>query len=313
MHNLLRYYRQNKRKVIYTVLFIIFIFLIIQNAGKLFYTNTNSNENYVRNENNQIKDYSSESKSIISGGKVKEEYKNTYGNLIDTFLKYCSDSKIEEAYKLISEECKKEQFPNVNEFRKNYINIKFSGNKTCSFQSWSKLSNIYYIKIFENSLSTGQVNTEYGEDYIRVIEENNQNKLNINSFIGRRDIKSNTEQNGLKISINYSKMYKDYEIYNITITNYTKKTILLDSRRDDESIYLLNKKDVKLNSWIHENNEEDLIVQAGETKDINIKFGFVYNENQELRQMSFSNIVLDYQNYITNNDYNEFTEINLQL
>ena len=313
MHNFIRYCRQNRKQIIYYVLFIIFILLIIHNAGKLFYPSTDSNEEYIKKENSQTKDYSKESESIISGGKVKEEYKNTYGNLIDTFLKYCSDSKIEEAYNLISEECKKEQFPNINEFRKNYINIKFNGNKTYSFQSWSNKSNIYYIKIFENSLATGKASSDYGEDYIRIIKENNSNKLNINSFIGKRNITNSAEKDGIKISINYSNMYKDYETYNITIINNTKNAILLDSKKDDKSVYIVNKKNVKLNSWIHENEENDLIIQSGETKNINIKFGFVYNEDQELNQMCFSNIILDYQKYLSNDDYNEFTEIKIQL
>ena len=71
--------------------------------------------NFIREENQEKKldkkettsnvvSYHNESKSIISGGEVSNQYKNSFGKLIDEFYTYCINHQPEQAYELLSSE-----------------------------------------------------------------------------------------------------------------------------------------------------------------------------------------------------------------
>ena len=114
MHNLRHFYYQNKEKIWKVVLIIAFLLYIIyflneheiENSNKNLYTPNSNNVNYIDEEN---KTYIA-NQSAISGGTVTENEVQKINNTVSKFLQYCKNGKTEEAYNMISRDCKEKQY-----------------------------------------------------------------------------------------------------------------------------------------------------------------------------------------------------------
>ena len=64
---------------------------------------------------------------------------------------------------------------------------------------------------------------------------------------------------------------------------------------------------------LNENSEEQLMVRRGLTNTINIKFNKMYNPERELRGVIFSNVVLNYEDYISGTSEKNSITIKLEF
>ena len=312
MHRLLRFYRQNRMAVWVLILGIIFIILVIQVLNSISRRNMEEENRKILEEETTLSNvvsYDNQSKSIISDEDVPEQYREDFGNLIEQFFNYCTQHEPQKAYSLLSQDTIDTLYPTVEIFESLYCSEKFEGDKDFSFQSWIKSGDlyIYQVKIFDNMLATGKSNDTYYEDYVTIAPEDGEYKLNINNLIGVKNIYQSYSSDELDITVKESQVFMDYEIYSFEIKNKTDKTILLDSREDTDSTYLLDDTNNQYSALLYENNEEELILQPGETKTISIRFSDVYREGIVITQIHFSDIVLDYNTYIARNEVERTT------
>lgn len=56
------------------------------------------------------------------------------------------------------------------------------------------------------------MNHNITQDYITIVNENGQTKLNINSYIGKQQINKTQESNNVKIKVVETNVYFDYSI-----------------------------------------------------------------------------------------------------
>ena len=63
----------------------------------------------------------------------KEDIENK--KLVEQFLEYCKNNKIEEAYNLISDECKKEKYKTLADFKTNYYNKIFNKKRSVEIKN----------------------------------------------------------------------------------------------------------------------------------------------------------------------------------
>ena len=322
MNKLIRLFNQNIKKIIVGVLAIIFIFVVINVLNEVAKENNKiaqneskekNNTSSVVNKNNK-ENYEEESTSLITGEKVSDKYQDTFGKLIDNFLTACLEGNEEKAYELLSQDCKDELYPSTGIFIDKYCKDKFTGNRKYSFQVWSaKEPYIYKIKIFEDMLASGKANTDYIEDYYTITEEDGEYKLNISSFIGKVNKNFENTQNGVIVKIKHIKVYLNYLIYTLEVENQTENTVLLDRRKETDETYLVDKSGALYLALLHENIEEDLLVEPQEKKEIEIKFSCVYQDNTKIAGMVFSKVVSNYEQYKTNiEEYEEFYEIEIE-
>ena len=114
-------------------------------------------------------------------------------------------------------------------------------------------------------LSTGNARTNYIQDYYTIVKENDEYKLNISSFIGKQKYNNkDQEKYGVYINLESTSVYMDYQLYKITIKNSTENTIMLDTRKRTDQTYIENNNGVKIEALLHENKEEDLIINPEE-------------------------------------------------
>lgn len=240
--NLRRKIRESRYKILIIVIGIILFLLllnIIDNSIK------NQKEEKRNTSNNSIKQdtiYKPET-TVIQGSNIGEEQQEKNSSIIDKFISFCSEGKVEDAYNMLSEGCKEELYQSSKEnFANNYIKQVFNTKKTYHIQSWIVGEGYTYkVTFLDDILATGRNEHEI-VDYYTIVYENDEYRLNINSYVKEKILNRQVENDDLKIVINKKDIYYEYEIYEFEITNKTDKTILADTTKKQNTIYLERKK-----------------------------------------------------------------------
>ena len=312
-----RIYNQNWKQIWIIALIILFIIAIIQilnsaakNKSKV---EGNQLENTSQTENQRL--YEKESISLVSGEELTGSNKETFGKLIDEFINNCVNEKYDEAYKILSDDCKNELYPSKEIFIDQYCKPRFKKDKVIDFQLWSSGgAYIYLVKIYDNMLSAGRLSTTtYTQDYYSIVQSGQEHKINVNGYLGRVERRKETSQDNIKIIVDYSNVYMDYEIYSITVQNRGEKDILLDTREETDSVYITDENGYNYEALMYEILDEDLVIKAGEEKNITIKFSNNYNDGVEMKGIVFSKIAKDYIAYNNSDFYEDYLEISIEL
>ncbi len=294
MHKLLRFYNQNRIKVWGIILAIIFIIMLVQVLNNIAKQEMQNNSISEEETASNVVSYRNESQTIIEGGSIPKQYREEFGNIIDRFYTYCINHEPDKAYELLAPDVKEELYPTKEQFKKLYYEDKFEGDKQYSFQSWTKSSEdiyIYQVKIFDNMLLTGKSNEEYVEDFVTIVPEEDTFKLNINKYIGKKQVNKKQSNDMITAEVSIVDIYLDYKIYTFEIKNNVKDPILLDARRKNKTIYLKDKNGNKIEAFTHELAKKDLTIKSNETKNIKIKFNSVYNNQNDIMSINFIDIV----------------------
>ena len=261
----------------------------------------------------------SSSNTTIYPNIPERENKNTdTREFLYNFMEECNEGNVETAYNLLSTDCKEEMFPNIEEFKNNYVNIVFNTKKTYDIQPWiANKYSIYKISIYPNALETGNINdNEEINSYYTVVKENDEYKLNLNNFIVKESLGIENSNENITINVICRKVYMDYEEYEIKITNKTSKTILMDGYRKNNSVYILDSVGTQKNAYINEIAERLLVIEPLLNITRTIKFDKVYSEQVISKVMFFNDIILDYREYKkqdNKNEYNNFSNIEVKV
>lgn len=294
---LIRYWNQNRKQIIITVAIIAFIIIIIQLTNSFL----KGREKEIEKQKN-IDPYKP-SQSLITGEIVSEQITDRNTQILDEFVKYCNNKEYERAFHILSDNCKEIVFNNdIEFFKNNYCDQVFKTTKTYSINLWINNRDLYtyQVRYYEdNLLATGGTNLNNNiEDYITIVNQNGEDKLNINGFIEKMEINKSNREGNVEIDINSKIVYKNYETYDITIKNLTRNTILINNGQESQKICLLDNEDVEYLSFIHEIPEEQMTLKSAYKKDIQIRFNKIYNLNRTIRKIRFQDIILNYEEYI---------------
>ncbi len=300
MNRFIRYFNQNRIRIIITILIVVFIIIIIQVVN---YILKQSRTEYQPSNSITIEDTSIPSESVITGEKLPEETTNTNIETIQQFVDYCNNKQYENAYNLLSQDCKDELYNTLDTFINNYCNNIFTTNITYNLELWHHTNSTYTYRIiyYENNLlATGEINSSNNvEDYITVVENEEKNELNINNFVKKETInKTQSSEDGkIEITAINRYMYRDYEKYSVKIKNNTDKTIVISEGENGNDICLVDTNEVEYDSIINELPLVSLELQPGMERTINIRFYKMYNLYRTIDKINFKNIILDKENY----------------
>lgn len=303
MHKLLVYIHQNKYKILMIIGAIIIFLLTIHGLNTIVVNQSKNMSQNLSNISNKSKVSNSSSNSSttitenigfsISDNISKGEILQSEKRVIQSFLTYCNEGKIESAYRLISNDCKNELYNTLEIFKDSYYQKNFKSKMTFNIESWDR--NVYKISMTEDSLSTGKIsNNNYKkQEFITVIEENQKYRLNINNYIGNFDIDKGTENSGINIRIKDKKVYKEYEQYTVVISNNTKNNIILNELKDLRTIYIENENSIKYNASINEIPSSFMNIKQNEIKEVDIKFYRNYSSSVRITSFNFCDIILN--------------------
>lgn len=301
MYKLIRFYNQNRNKIIKIILIIVLIIGLIQLLNYLVSVkNKNIQSGNIENINKITEENNNQlisNKSIISGQSITTSKLKKDTQVIDEFVKLCNEKQIDSAYDLLTQKCKDIMFPTVQNFYDIYYSKIFNGeSRNYTLENW--VGDIYQIKYTEDILTSGNLNNSKTiQDYITISNQNGENKININSYIESRNINRITKNKNLEITITEVEVYMDYEIYNLTIKNNSDNIILLDTSDDLNSIYLQDNKGMKYYFYNNEILDNKLLIKSGFTTNLQIKFNNTYTSNRKISNLVFSKLVLNYDEY----------------
>lgn len=154
------------RQIVVIVAVIAGIILAIQGLD-YYYKTKNTNNNVTISE---------ESKTTLPNIDIEKNKENK--KIINQFVNYCNDGNIEEAYKMISTNCKIEKFPDINIFRRNYIEKIFKIKQEIEISRMQDAS--YEITYTDDALLSGGKGKNEKKDYVYIISENDGDKISIN-------------------------------------------------------------------------------------------------------------------------------------
>ena len=294
MHKLLRFYNQNRLKIWAILLAIVLGYALLRVLNSAIANqNTDENNNEQETTSNNVVSYRNESESMVTGGSVSDLYSDEIGAFINQFFTYCVNHEPQRAYEMVSNDTKQLLYQTESLFEKNYYENRFSGNKQFSFQSWSRTDGlyIYQVRIFDNMLATGQTSDNYIEEYVTITVEEGSYKLNLNSYLGRKQLNVRDEDDNLSVQVFMVDRYLDYEVYTLNIQNKTSGTILLDTKRKTNSCYVVDSIGNKFEALLYENSDEDLEFSPNEMKTIQIRFSDAYREGLQIKSINFTDIV----------------------
>ena len=300
MHNIRHFYYQNKEKIWKVVLIIAFLLGIIyffndnkiKEIGKVSNTPVNNEMQYT---NEETKTYISES-SAISGNPINKVEVEKINNTISKFLQHCKKGEVEQAYNMLSTDCRENRYKTLEKFKNEYVKLKFSNYDVYEIKNW--IGDTYKISISKDLLATGDItdNTKQIE-YITIVKEGTEEKLNINSYIGKKEINEELDTRDININVVNKYTYLDYEIYNFKIKNLTNNTIKLDAFDKIGTIYLKDLEGNKYNAYINEIFEADLEIKPKQETTLTIKYANNYASQSQIKSIIFENVILDYIKY----------------
>lgn len=313
MSKLISWYNQNRKIIWLSILVIIGVIALIQTLNNYYKTNSSSNNNTNITTTSLDTNY-----SIISEEKIEEKTSKEQFNIINNFIDYCNNSQIENAYFLLSSNCKEELYPDLATFKSNYFDRIFVGYKDYNVKAWivDNKSNTYRIELRDDILASGKVSENFIEEYYTIVKENGGYKLNIAGYIGKEYINKTNTINDITIKVISKQKYMEYEKYNILINNNSNNNIFLDSKEKTTSTYLLDSNEVEYISYNHELLDNELLIRANSKAEITIKFNKTYKPSLEAKQMIFADIILNYDEYINQEVKEKYTnrlKINIDI
>lgn len=295
MNILIRWYNEN-RKMIWIVIFtIIGVFALIQTLNNYYKNNTKEEGSSA---NNGTTTYNTPNYSVVSQKEINNSVSEASQDIIKDFFDYCNNNQIVDAYNLLSEDCKEELYPNVNEFKQNYFDIVFTNSKTYSRNLWiaNGSKNTYRLEIYGDILSTGKKEEMPIEEYYTVIYENGKYSLSIRGYIGKEDINVSKLQTGIEISIISKQVYMEYEKYLVEVKNGLETNVVLNTKQDTDSLYIEDENHLKYIAFLNEISDYDLDIQNGSAKKYYIRFNRTYKPNINIQKIVFDSIKIGQDN-----------------
>ena len=313
LNQIIRYFNQNKRKIIIGVAVIAFLIILLTIINSAIKQNRQK-ENIDPNDY-AVTDLEKPDESIISDVNLSEETAKINSEIIKSFVEACNNKNYEQAYNLLSAECKEVEYPTLQDFQNDYIKHIMENSVSYQLELWTVYDGYitYRVTFYEgNLLQNGGIPPEENYvDYITLLQEENEIKLNINKFVKREEINKSAKDRDIEIIINARNVYMDYEIYNITFKNYSEKSILINDGQDSNNMFITDQNGNQYISYINEIPLASLGLKPGFQKLLNVKFAKAYNTYREVRYITFQNIILDSELY--NSNPNDVERLNFRI
>lgn len=307
MHNLIRFYNQNRKKIWNVIVIIIFALIMIRLLNYLTILNNQKNSNVsgslniVQSEKKEkINNKATSNKSMVNGKNISNKQLESTQIILDRFIDNCNSQNLEGAYNLLTDECKETVYPTLESFKNNYYNNMFEGEKKIySFANW--YNNTYYVTLKDDILATGKINASENakSDYITIIRD----KLNIRSFIGIYELGNEKSEKNITINVKSKQTFMDYEIYNLNVKNDSDKTICLTLGEDSKDIYIQDKNNVKYGVANNEIVNSNMYINPGTSRNLSLKFYSSYVADKQIQKIVFKKLNLDANNVEQNNIY----------
>ena len=249
---------------------------------------------------------------------VKKLNNNTIENTMKKFVSYCNSGDYVQAYNMLTDDCKEAlKYNDAKTFKEYYIDLRFPEKQEYSLSKWAvEGDNAVYLVTFNGDLlATGGEKYSSNEEYYTFVKKDNEYKINVNNYIYCENKNTRYVFDDIDVKIGKINRYSKYEEMTIEIKNNSQKTIAVTTNDAGNRVYLTNTKGAIYSSINSVLDEQDLILNAGETKEITVKFNKLYSVANKADKLIFPKIILDYEDYLSTHNrtaYSNTTTITVQ-
>ena len=234
------------------------------------------------------------------------------------FVSYCNSGDYVQAYNMLTDDCKEAlKYNDAKTFKEYYIDLRFPEKQEYSLSKWAvEGDNAVYLVTFNGDLlATGGEKYSSNEEYYTFVKKDNEYKINVNNYIFCENKNTRYVFDDIDVKIGKINRYSKYEEMTIEIKNNSQKTIAVTTNDAGNRVYLTNTKGAIYSSINSVLDEQDLILNAGETKEITVKFNKLYSVANKADKLIFPKIILDYEDYLSTHNrtaYSNTTTITVQ-
>lgn len=307
---------QKVKSKINIVLFFILMFLLVSIVFTTFFRGNSEEENIIAENTSSYRPH----ETVISGEDVNDENYEQEESIINMFVEYCNNGQVEEAYNMLSSDCKETLYPTQLDFEQNYYQQIFSTKKICNLQSWVNEENyaVYRVRFIDDIMSTGnyEESSKY-QDYITVIhDEEDKQYISINKYVIKEEVEdAEIETNELYIKVQSVEKYIDYVEYTFSVKNKSDKIILMDTLEDiSDTMFIATESNNKRTSNSANLNTLDMKIDPNNTETIKIRYNKTLGTNDDDVEIHFLNIIKDYETYLEDKtNYSDVLELTIEL
>ena len=275
-----RYFNNNKYVLGFIILVVILVLLVVKTADKMRKTEGDSRKTAISEsvsnnsiaQNNTVTNINANSVKVNSYNDINN-YVKTKEDYIKVFFYLCKQGKKNLAYEMLSDDCKKVLYPNLDSFINSYYNAIFKTDRNCSIISFK--NNIYKVSYLEDEITTGSDKSLAIQDYITV---NSDGKINISNFIKREDLDISSNGQYFSFKIIEKQVFVDYEIYTVKIKNNTMADMYFNDVVES-NLYVKNNKNADFSINSSEYIDANYYVPSNSEKNINLKFNVKYQSD----------------------------------
>lgn len=216
-------------------------------------------------------------------------------NYIELFIELCNAGKYNNAYEMLSDDCKSTLYPTVEDFIKNYYSVIFKTNK--NYQVISFKNDTYKVTYYESAIYSGKEQTEGIQDYITM---DGESKLNISEFIKSEDMNVLSVSPYCSFKITKRETFMDYEMYTVVVKNITKADIYVNDVTNS-NLYIQNNQGNVFYIDSGEYYDQNYLVLAGNEKELKLKFNIKYGvetRDSVIEKMCFGNMKIENKEYV---------------
>ena len=267
------------------ILFIVFIVWLI-----IFLFNT-----YLKNIQREpiaSNTYDPDNPVIEYGGSVPNNEKEPVKNALDTYLEYCKNKQYENAYNMLTDDCKEYMYENnITNFQEYVDNIFSTYNSYSYNQNYSNVDNkyIYDVTILNsNILATGTTGGyDSYKEKITIVNEDGTKKISNQGYIDNEEIGIEAEDDYLRIKIASKDMSYSRVGYNLEITNKTTRTIVVSDKQASKEVTLNVDGEYRTANNL---DIENIILEPGGTQTIQLIFDKYYDSSRDDLEINFNYI-----------------------
>ena len=272
------FFRKHGRIIL--IIFIIWLVIFLANLYlKLRPKEINISKSY--NPNNPVMD---------EGESIPNRLKKTINDKIQEYFDFCNNKEYENAFNMLTDECKEYIYNNDIEEFKLYIDNIFNNKKIYNLQNYSNVDDIYIynIKILDDVTANGATEeyTVY-QDKISLHYNKDNIKISNQGYIGSKEINKETENDDMKVKVIKKEMSYYREEYTLEIRNKTDGYIMIsdDLGSDQVTLNLGDQTRVALNTV-----NSNIVVLPGETSQITLLFDKYYDDKVNPKEIKFNNV-----------------------
>ncbi len=226
-----------------------------------------------------ITTYTPDEPVMDEGDTVPSSLKSPIRQAIDKYFNYCNTGDYQSAFDMLTDDCKEYLYNNDIEKFKIYLSKIFNGNKIYNIQNFSNKDNVYIyeISILDDILTTG---TNGGENFyyylekMAAIQDGDTIKLTNNNYIRKESCNITSNDQYMRMTINYRQVSYDTETYNVTVRNNSDYHIVLYDRTIANQEIQLSVDGITRSV----NDRDKIYLKPNETQTFELKFDKFYDE-----------------------------------